>query len=211
MTGNIQKNLTEIFHEALELRNLDIEKLAELTDVPEMYLTALYGSDFEKLPAAPYVRGYLMKIAEVLGIDGKALWQTYKNESIKTSGVKDKMPSNRFVIKPLKKRMLIFGTAAILVVIYFVWQIDNLLGMPKIDIVSPAFPTVIVSEPDFNLRGKVDGRDKLTINNEEIFIGKDGWFEKEISFQPGVNTVEFKAKRLLGREVKVVRQIIYQP
>ncbi|MEE8131768.1 MAG: helix-turn-helix domain-containing protein [Candidatus Paceibacterota bacterium] len=211
MNNEQPKNLTEIFHEALEFRGLNIEKLSELTNIPEMYLIALHDADFKKLPAAPYVRGYLMKIAEVLRIDGEVLWQTYKNENIKTSGAKDKLPSNRFLIKPFKKRMLIFGFVAILVIIYLVWQIDNLLGIPKIEITNPAFPTVIVNESNLKLSGETDIQNKLTINNEEIFVGEDGRFEKEIYLQPGINTIEFKIKKLLGKEVKVVRQIIYQP
>lgn len=211
MNDNQTKNLTEIFHEALSLRGLNIEKLAELTDVPKMYLEALRDADFKKLPASPYVRGYLMKIAEALRIDGEMLWQTYKNENIKTSGAKDKLPHNRFLVKPLKKRMLVFGFVAILVIIYLVWQIDNLLGVPKIEITNPAFPTIIVNDPNLKLSGETDNQNKLTINNEEVFIRKDGQFEKEISLQPGINTIEFKIKRLLGKEVKVVRQVIYQP
>ena len=211
MTDNIPKNITEIFHEALEIRGLNIEKLAELTDIPKMYLTALYDADFKKLPATPYVRGYLMKIAEILKIDGEMLWQTFKNENITTSGANDKLPSNRFLIKPLKKRVFTFGFFAILVVIYLAWQGSNLLGSPKIEITNPAFPTIIVNEQNLTLSGETDKQNKLTINNEEIFINDDNKFEKEIFLQPGVNTIEFKIKKLLGKEVKVMRQIIYQP
>lgn len=214
MDNNAPKNLNEIFQEAMALRNLDIAKLAELTDIPEMYLTALRDANFNKLPAAPYVRGYLIKIAEVLRIDPEALWLAYKNENIKTSGAQDKLPTNRFLLKPLRKRVFILGFLAILVIIYLAWQTDNLLGLlgvPKIEIINPASPTVIVNEPNFKLSGMADKRDKLTLNNEEIFVQEDGRFEKEISLQPGINTIEFKAKRLLGKEVKVVRQVIYQP
>ncbi|MEK7555379.1 MAG: helix-turn-helix domain-containing protein [Patescibacteria group bacterium] len=211
MNNDQPKNLTETFQEALGLRGLNTEKLAELTNVPEMYILALRDANFEKLPSAPYVRGYLMKIAEILRIDGEMLWQTYKNENIKTSGAKDKLPSNRFLIKPLKKKIFIFGFIAIFVIIYLIWQSDNFLGTPKIEIINPAFPTVIVNEPNMKLSGETDTQNKLTINNEEIFIGKDGRFEKEISLQPGINIIEFKAKKLLGKETKVVRQIMYQP
>lgn len=211
MNNEQPKNLTETFQEALGLRGLNIEKLAELTDIPEMYLLALRDADFSKLPAAPYVRGYLMKIADVLRIDGETLWQTYKNENIKTSGAKDKLPSNRFLIKPLKKKTFVFGFIAIFVIIYLIGRVDNFLGTPKLEIINPAFPTVVVKEPNMKLIGETDSQNKLTINNEEIFIGKDGRFEKEISLQPGVNIVEFKAKKLLGKETKVVRQIMYQP
>ena len=52
---------------------------------------------------------------------------------------------------------------------------------------------------------------KLTINEEEVFISQDGNFSKEYSLQPGLNTVEFKASRLLGKEVTIIKEIMYQP
>jgi len=36
-------------------------------------------------------------------------------------------------------------------------------------------------------------------------------FGNDFALQPGLNTVEFKAKRLLGKEVTIIKQIIYQP
>lgn len=211
MSADQSKNLTEIFQEAMALRGVDINKLAELTDIPKMYLMALRDTDFEKLPAAPYTRGYIAKIAEVLRIDADALWQAYKNENIKTSGDKDRLPTNRFLFKPLKKKALLITIIVITVILYLGWHFDDLVGTPRLEIVNPVSPTIIVSEPNLKLSGYADRQDKLTINNEEIFIREDGGFEKEISFQPGLNTIEFKAKRLLGKEVKIIRQVIYQP
>ncbi len=211
MTDNSSKNLTKIFHEALDLRGLKLEKLSELTNIPEIYLTALYEADFEKLPSSPYTRGYIMKIAEVLKIDGEALWQTYKNENIKISGAKDKLPINRFLIKPLKKRIFIFGFIATLIIVYSISQIDNFIGTARIKIVNPAFSTIIVNEPNFKLSGKTDNQNKLTINNENVFIRDDYQFKKEVFLQPGINTIEFKVKKLLGKETKIIKQIIYQP
>ena len=39
----------------------------------------------------------------------------------------------------------------------------------------------------------------------------DGKFLKDYNLQPGTNEIEIKAKRFLGKEIKVVREIIYQP
>ncbi len=213
---NEVKTLGELLTETLDLRSLNIEKLAELTDIPLHYLVALNTGDFQKLPPAPYIQGYLMKIAEVLRIDGDLLWSTYKKEVslrlIKSSGPQDKLPSNRFAIKPANKKILIIsGIILIFIIIYLGWRLAYLLGTPKIEISSPNVDNLVVNTPSIKLVGKVSSNDKLTINNEEIFVDSTGQFEKDFSLQPGLNTIEFKVKKFLGKEITIMRRVIYQP
>jgi cytoskeletal protein RodZ len=214
--ANQPKKLNELFNEALELRGLNVEKLAELTDIPIYYLTALSTGDFTKLPPAPYVRAYLMKIAEILRVDADLFLEIYNQEierwPLKTSGPLDKLPFNRYAITPLYKKIALgVGIILILVSIYLIWRVDEFWGTPQIEITSPSADNLIINSPSIKLSGKVNSRDKLTINSEEIPVEKNGQFEKDLSLQSGINTVEFKVKRFLGKEVKVIKQVIYQP
>lgn len=216
MINDQSKNLSELITETLELRNLDVKKLSELTDIPTYYLTALIDGELSKLPAAPYIRGYLIKIAEILRIDSDVFLRAYKQEislrPLKTSGPEDKLPFNRYALKPLhRKTAIIVGIILLLAIAYFFWRIDDFLGTPQIEIISPASDNFIVNIPSIKLLGRVELRDKLTINNEEILADKTGYFEKDFPLQVGINTIEFKIKRFLGKEVKVLRQVIYQP
>ena len=130
----MDKSFQEFFNDILAVRGLTIEKLAELTEVPKHYLDALSSGNFEKLPAVPYTRGFLSKIAEVLAIDGDELWRTYKDEITLNINTSDKLPFNRFAIRRFGKIKIIIGIILISVIIYLVWQSDNLLGIPKIEI-----------------------------------------------------------------------------
>jgi hypothetical protein len=214
-TNNNYKTLAEIFNEVIELRGLNLERLAELTAVPKRFLAALRDGDFRNLPPAPYVRGYLMKIAGVLDIDGNLLWRTYKKENLfRTSGPEDKLPINRFTSRPLNKKKIAVGIVLIFALSVLTWKFNDFLGIlgtPDLKINAPSVDGLIVNNPSIKLSGKADARDKLTINNEEIMVGDDGNFEKEFALQPGINTIEFKVKRLLGKETRIVRQAIYQP
>jgi hypothetical protein len=211
------KSLSELLNEAIEAQGLDIKKLSELTDIPMHYLTALSESDFSKLPAIPYARGYLMRIAEVMRIDKNLLLRAYKQElsfkTLKSSGPEDKLPSNRFASKHsrYRKNLIIIGAILVLVVGYGLWRIDDFLGTPKIEIISPAADNFIVNDPSIKLLGIINAKDKLTINGEEVLTGENGKFEKDFSLQTGVNSVEFKIKRFLGKESIIIRQVIYQP
>lgn len=223
MNNNQFKTLGEIIIEALKLRNLNAEKLSELTDIPVNYLIALSNDDLTGLPSAPYVRGYLVKIADVLKIDANSLLESYKREislqSLKTSGFSDKMPSNRYALNPLvKKTVIISGIVFILIIFYLIWQVSGpegmlsaFLGVPKIEIINPSADGAIINSPTIRLSGEVSAGDKLIINGEEVLPEKNGRFEKDFSLQPGINTFEFKAKRFLGKETRIIRQVIYQP
>ncbi len=216
MNDNRFKTLGEIIVEALKLRNLNTGKLSELTDIPVNYLIALSDDDLTELPSAPYVRGYLVKIADVLKIDANALLRAYKQEislqSLKTSGSSDKLPSNRYALNILTKKIVIVsGITFVLIIFYLIWQTSGFFGTPKIEIINPLVDGIIIDNSTIRLSGEISAGDKLVINGEEVLSEENGRFEKDFSLQPGINTFEFKVKRFLGKETKIIRQIIYQP
>ena len=206
-----QKKFQEFFNELMETRGFNISRLSESADVPERYLAALCEGDFKKLPALPYVRGFIIQAAEALGVDGNEVWRVYKDEIIVKIGIEDKLPVNRFAGRSINKRKIAIGVIAFFAIIYLVWRIDDLLGIPKLEIIYPQMEVTTVNAPVVKLKGRLSvSRDKLTINNEEAFVSSDGWFEKDLTLEAGANVIEFKAKRFLGKEVKMTREIIYQ-
>lgn len=206
-----EKSLKDLLGEVLAVRNLNLEKLVVATDIPERYLQALLQGEYKKLPPAPYVRSYLMKIAEVANMESTILWNAYKREyPARTSGLQDKLPNNQFKMRSFPRGLAVLAIVIVVVVAYGVLRIDDFLGTPTIEIGSPV-NNEVVNVGVVRVQGEINPQDKLTINNEEILVEEDGQFEKELTLQPGVNTIEVIAKRLLGKETKVVRQVIYQP
>lgn len=210
---NEEKKLSEVLKDHLDARNTNIAKLAEASGVPERYITALAGGEFASLPPAPYVRGYLYKMAAVLEAQGSELWQHYKKEMApQSSGALDRLPSNRFSIQPLSKKWAMLALGAILIGTYLAFQLPSILGQPSLHL------TDYENEETYNmtasvilLSGSIKPGDKLTLNNEAVYADTQGHFEKEILLQKGLNTVELKVKRFLGREKKVIRQFNYEP
>lgn len=203
------KTINGILDEALDAKGLNLEKLAQITDIPMNYLNALYRGDFKQLPPAPYARGYINRIAEVLNIDAQNVWQIYK-DNLKTSGEEDKLPANRFAFKKIKKRKFVIIGLAVIILIYLGLQGGKFLGIPSIEISNPSADNAIINNAIIDLRGKIDPQDKLTINGEDLSTDANGYFEKNFSLDPGLNMIEFKVKRLLGKEIKITRQVIYQ-
>lgn len=192
----------------MEAKGLDVGKLADLTDVPQRFISSLVSGDFNDLPSEPYIRGYLFKIAGILEADPNLLWRSFRQSSeIRSSGSGDILPANRFGLKKMSSRKIWILLAALVLVGFLGFRINSILGKPTIDV---SLPEITASQV-VKVTGQVNPDDTLTLNNEVIYADKSGRFEKEIQLEPGLNTLEFKVKRYLGRETKEVKQVLYKP
>jgi len=201
----------EVLEQALQEKRMSIARLAELTDIPERYVAALIEGGEYELPPAPYVRGYLLRMATALGLDGQQIWSAYvKQQELKTSGEGDTLPVNRFALKRVGGKILGIIFAIVVFTLIAGWAIKAVIIREEIDIQSPMEDGVVMFDQTIDLRGKIDPGERLTINGESVAVDRNGYFEKNISLEPGINMIEFKAKRLLGKERTVVRRIIYQ-
>ncbi|MES2965967.1 MAG: helix-turn-helix domain-containing protein [Bdellovibrionota bacterium] len=58
-------------------KNISLEKLSESTRISKTYLTAVEQNDFKALPAAVFVRGFIVQVARQLGLDEKKVAESY--------------------------------------------------------------------------------------------------------------------------------------
>ncbi len=208
----MDKQLKDILREQIQLKGLTLERLRQQTGIAERYLTAFLEGQREKLPAAPYVRGYLIKLASVLDLNGQELWQIFKNDlMVRSSGSADRLPENRFALKTMDRRYLAAGVVVILLLIYAATNINRFLGRPTIKIVSPSVETLVTTANAITLLGTINPADRLFIDGEEVRVLENGEFQKIYSLQPGLNPIEFKVRKFLGRELTITKQVIYQP
>lgn len=207
-----EKNLSGFIVEALKTRGMTLEKLSQLSGVSEGALELLLEERFDKLPSAPYIHGYLMKIAEVLNIDGKELWQHYlkNNEELRRSGEEDTLPLNRFITPQINKKVVIIAACIIVIGGYFILRLPSLLGKPELNLRNLDENQIIATSPQFTIEGSMDPADKLTVNGEVIYPDKDGLFKKDVSLQPGFNTFIFEVKKLLGSSYTITKQVFYE-
>jgi flagellar biosynthesis protein FlhG len=58
-------------------RGLELDEIAEVTKVNPTYLRFIEDERFDELPAAVYVRGFVVGYASCLGLDGKRVAKSY--------------------------------------------------------------------------------------------------------------------------------------
>jgi cytoskeletal protein RodZ len=205
-------SITDVLEELMEAKGINVDRLSQATDIPRRFIESLVAGKFNDLPAKPYVRGYLFKIAGVLDVNPGFLWRSYRNTTdVLSSGNLDRLPTNRFAIKRVKPSRVVGILFIILILSLIGFRFNEILGKPTLELEG-----IPESTPNSSIVviGKVRvPSDTVTLNGEVIYPDESGRFEKEVQLQSGPNPyiLEFTAKRYLGREIKIVKQVFYQP
>ncbi|MES2855206.1 MAG: helix-turn-helix domain-containing protein [Bdellovibrionota bacterium] len=58
-------------------KNISLEKMSELTRISKTYLAAVEANDYKNLPAAVFVRGFIVQMTRALGLDEKKVAESY--------------------------------------------------------------------------------------------------------------------------------------
>ncbi|MEN9342291.1 MAG: hypothetical protein RIQ54_547 [Candidatus Parcubacteria bacterium] len=198
-------------HTKMKEEGFTVKKLVDATGIAVKHIESLLESDFKELPPAPYLRGYIYTLGAVLNFDAEPWWQIIKEGMlIKKSGTKDSLPNNRFAQKDQGKKIVIV-IAVIAVVSILIWRLPKIFGNPELLVTTPSQTEIIVSSETYIIKGKVESNnDTVTINNEAVATDKDGFWQKTVLLQFGINTFEIKAKKLLGSETIITKQIVYE-
>ena len=205
-----ESDFFSFFNGRIKERGLNLKKLSELSGISLKHLEALSYGDFAALPPAPYFRGYLVKLGSILDFDPELWWSKIKeNESVKY-GLADRPPANRF-IKPQFTKFIWAGAAGAALLIYFFIQLPRIFGTPGLRVIEPSKNPAVSTSSVVTLIGTVSGANELTLNGEAISVHQDGTWEKNALLEPGLNSLELRARKFLGGETKILEQIIYQP
>lgn len=208
----MEPTFNNFLREQVQLHGLTLSQLSQQTGVSERHLEALLEGQLKRLPAAPYVRGYLIKISHVLNLPDEKLWEMYKAEvSVKSSGAHDRLPGNRYAIRVIKPWWIVAGIAALFLIIFFSLRAGSFFGKPDFTLIHPSTEIFTTATSTIVFRGVIDPQDKLLIDQDEVPVNLDGTFEHSYFLRPGLNQVTFTVTKILGKEMTVSRQIIYEP
>lgn len=203
--------LGELIKRQRELRNISIKELSEQTGISVNNLKNLEAGNYNNLPADIYVESFIVKCEQTLGFENDELLILYKNER-KTSGRNQvqeisKMPAKSFSVTPktIGKFLVVFLTFFVL--IYFGIQLSYLLGAPKLVVITPE-SDIITELKEISISGTTQPDNKVTINNNDIFVDREGSFSEIVPLQDGVNTIEIKSTNRFGKESVVIRRVM---
>ena len=210
--GNEERSLSNTIVGALRARGLTAGKLSELSGVSERFLESLIEDKFEALPSLPYTRGYILKIADVLGLDGEELFNEYlkDNEAVKRSGRDDRFPANRFERPKFTGKIVVLSLVILGILLYVFLKVSFFAGRDGLLLQNLGENITYSNEPAFTVSGQVGDSYELTLNGEKIYSDENGDFTAQIELKEGFNTLVFVTKKFLGKEKTATKQVFYK-
>lgn len=211
-------NLGEQLKKAREDAGYNLKKISELTKIQVKYLERLENGQYDKLPAPVYTQGFLKKCAQVLNLPAEDILAQYQKEKKMASGADNSkkegeiksLPSlsfPRFIITPRTIRWILLVAALFLIVGYLLYQLNYLIAPPSFFLDYP-FEDIVTNSSSLEIFGRADSSARLTVNDQDIYIDKDGRFRQEINLSPGLNTLKIEAVNRFGKKSEITRQII---
>lgn len=205
----------QFFAAKIKERGISLKKLSDVTGIAPMHIESLLRGDYENVPSAPYLHGYLVRLGHELDFDGEEWWMRLKKENVvRNSGERDTLPHNRFIREAPPKYLWAIGVAAI-IIIYLALQAPRIFGKPTLAMVFPGTNPYTTSANTITLTGTVSGADSLSLvgangEAEQITVSPDGSWSKGILLGAGLNPIEISAKKFLGGETTITENIFYQ-
>jgi cytoskeletal protein RodZ len=212
MSEEERKNFSSILIEAIKMKSTSVEKLSQATGVPENVIGLLINEKFDKLPAAPYLHGYLLKISGALNLDGEKVWKEYLStkDEIRKSGAEDILPPNRFAIPKVNKKIVGVIIGIVLILMYAAFRLPSIVGTPFISFTDMPNNITVTKDQNFAIQGILKNGDTLSMNGEGLPIDKNGDFQKTVVLNPGFNTFKFEATKILGKTYSTTKQVYFQ-
>ena len=209
------RSLKAILADQIEAKDITLDQLSEKTGVPEQYIKAIMGNQPERLPALPYIRSYLLTIADFLQIEREVMLEAYRTEfATKMSGPADRLPGNRFALERSGRKWVWFAFAGVIgaLLLYAILG-SAFFGAPYFRLVNPPQDAEMfeVGGSTILLAGTTEPNGKLTINNELVPVRADGSFEFEYPLKPELNTIIFQVERFLGKTLTVEKKVYLRP
>ncbi len=207
------KTIGSILKEEREFHRLSAADLAKLTRIKTEYILALESNNFEQLPAAPFVRGYIKTYGRTFGFDYQPLLAMLRRD-FKESAKGQLVP--REFIKPVLKRRVVWAPTTItvmgLIVVFLTiasyvgFQWYNLQKPPLLKVAQPETNAVVAAQVE--VKGMAAKDAVVSVNAQPVELDANGNFNTQIYLpRDGINTLTIEAKDRRGKSTVVQRTV----
>ena len=190
--------------------------LSARTGIPAKHLKKIEKGEWCDLPSGVYVKGFLKKYAQTVGLDEAEVAARYESEWNQICALPASLAGNqnlnRFdLLKNISLRKIFTAAAAVFVIGYVLWQFRVILERPDLNLENPSTEDVVSAEAVLELAGRVSPGAALTVNNDPVYPEESGGFKKNVELLPGLNVLEIKAVSRFGKESKIIRRVTFNP
>lgn len=210
------KTVGELLRGSREERQISLDEFSRLTKIKLEYLEALEATEFAKLPAAPFVKGYIRTYGQVLGFDHKPLLAILRRdygETPKGVLVPRVLASGRVGRKwgvfAFSNQVSIAGVIFSVVALYSAVSWIRLQQPPQLVVNQPSEQSTV--GPRAVVSGKTDPDAVVSVNSQPAALQSDGSFQIELYLpREGVTTITIESTNRRGKTKLEQRTVTVQ-
>lgn len=207
------RTVGQILKEEREKRFQTLDEVEKVTKIRKELLEALEEGQYQKLPPATFVQGFIKSYGKFLGLNTEKLLAVFRREFSEgknpprvLDSLKNPINEKKFKITPTRVLIGIIFSLVAIFFIYLWFQYQFLVGAPLLQIDQPIDQlTTTISE--IEVSGKTDPEIKVSINEQEITIDQNGRFSQKIKLIENANNIVITATAKSGKETKVQRTV----
>ncbi len=210
------RSIGEILRTEREKKHLSLDRLSVVTNIPILKIQYLEDNQFELLPSAPYVRGYLRTIARELNLDPEPLISVLRRD-YKESARGELLP--RELLQPPAPKF-VFSTRVNVAVLMVVSVVGVMVGYgliqaylaslpPRLVVAQPAQYQVVAATVVVEGSTKPDA--SVVINDQPVMVNNAGGFKGEVVYTTqGLQTINVEVFDRRGQRNQLKREVIVE-
>lgn len=208
------KTVGEILKQARTDQGISLATVAGQTKIQLKYIRALEENNFDKLPPAAFVKGFVRSYARVVSKDPEGLLAIFRRDY-------DQNERGEIVPRGLaagvQKRWqwtpTLTAITAVVVVMtmfagYVIFQLRILSRPPILEVTVPAENAKV--NRNVEVLGKSDTDAVVTVNSKPIVVNDKGEFTETILLSSGEHTITVKATARNGKTRTVQRTVMVE-
>ena len=173
------RTIGEMLQEERESRRLRLEELAKRTRIRLEYLQALEANQFDLLPSATFVKGYIKTYAQVFGFDHKPLLALLRRDYKESArGV---LVPREFITPVLKARFTLNSLTFVVIFLAGIFiSLVGYVGVQWYNLQKPPALTVVSPQPQEQVAARVVVSGEappdavVTVNGQSVALQKNG-------------------------------------
>jgi len=198
------KTTGQILKKTRESQNITINEISRLTKIDPEYIISLEKDDYQNLPSATFIKGFIRNIAKALNKNPDELIAIFRRDYHPQNS------KNQLEPKPLKpkksshswSRLSLIAVAVVVFFSYFAFQLRAFLIPPKLEIVQPQKETVLISP--ITIEGVTSPDAIIQINQEKIIKpSSSGHFLTNLSLPLGSREIKISTTNRFSRTTTI--------
>lgn len=208
------RTIGEILKAERTYHRLTLSELSQRTRIRVEYLEALEDNQFEVLPAATFVKGYIKTYSRLFGFDYQPLVALLRRDYKESA--KGKLVPREF-LKPVLRRRFTWTPATVaavslgivfaVVFSYVGLQWYQLNRPPDLTILSPQDNALVSSQ--VVIEGQTEAEATVLVNAQPVPLESDGSFKTEVFIpRQGLSTITIEATDRRGK-IHLIQRTVY--